>query len=114
MIDIGALVLSLVGLAQATSAQAVTLTIADYQDDYAPLTPATGWSYLWNANGGVGSASSYSPLIWNGAGYTNNGASLPGAGDNYASLSATGGHPGPGTSNSGGFFAPFDRYVLAA
>ena len=110
-------VLSICGAA--STASAVTLTLADYQDDYQASTvgqPTTtpGWQYLWNGNGGVGNSGSYTNLTWSGTQYTNNGGALPGAGDNYASLSPAGGHPGPGTGNSGGFFAPYDRYVLAA
>jgi hypothetical protein len=65
-------------------------------------------------NGGVGNSASYTNLTWSGTQYTNNGGALPGAGDNYSSLNALGGHPGPGTGNSSGAFAPYDRYVLAA
>jgi hypothetical protein len=37
--------------------------VADYNADFQYPTPAPGWSYLWNANGPVGSAANYAPLV---------------------------------------------------
>jgi hypothetical protein len=41
--------------------------VADYQTDFAYPSPAAGWSYLWNANGAIGTASNYVPLVADGA-----------------------------------------------
>lgn len=38
--------------------------VADYQTDFRTSgAPAPGWSYLWNANGPIGTASNYIPLV---------------------------------------------------
>jgi hypothetical protein len=38
-------------------------TVASYQADFAYPSPSTGWSYLWNANGPLGTATNYVPLV---------------------------------------------------
>src|SRR5690349_11884168 len=47
----------------ASTAQAVTLTIADYQDDFQPTTPAAGWSYKTNGNGTFGTEANYTNMV---------------------------------------------------
>ena len=37
--------------------------VADYADDFSYPTSAPGWSYLWNANGPIGTATNYVPLV---------------------------------------------------
>jgi len=44
--------------------------IADYQDEFRTTGPATGWSYLYNANGKVGNPANYVPLTLSGGQYT--------------------------------------------
>ena len=47
----------------AAFAQAVQAdVVADYADDFSYPAPAPGWSYLWNANGPIGTAANYVPL----------------------------------------------------
>jgi hypothetical protein len=48
-----------VDLAQTVRADVV----ADYQDDFSYPAPASGWSYLWNANGPIGTAANYVSLV---------------------------------------------------
>ena len=47
-----------------TAATASAQVVADYQSDFRTSgAPAPGWSYLWNANGSLGTASNYVPLV---------------------------------------------------
>ncbi|MEM7345691.1 MAG: putative Ig domain-containing protein, partial [Chloroflexota bacterium] len=75
-------------------------------------SPQSGWQYLWNDSGPIGTASNYSALAWNGTLYDSDGQ--PGVPDAtnmaWGTLSATGGHPGPGTSQG----QATDRYAVAA
>jgi hypothetical protein len=92
--------------------------VADYQTDFSYPTPASGWSYLWNANGAIGTAANYVPLLADGAAVsryeTQNQTpdqfpdDAPGS-----SLSATPTTlvPGQGTNQSGNLI---ERYVIAA
>ena len=41
--------------------------VADYTDDFSYPAPAPGWSYLWNANGPIGNAATYVPLVPDGS-----------------------------------------------
>lgn len=50
--------LSLAGMASAQTA-----VIADYGDDFNYPTPSTGWSYKWNQNGPIGTATNYVNLV---------------------------------------------------
>lgn len=47
----------------AISPIAHAVVVADYEDDFQVGTPATGWSYLWNANGPLGDPDNYEPLV---------------------------------------------------
>ena len=97
----------------AVSAQAGV--IADYRADYAGPTPATGWEYLWNATGPIGTEANYAPLVWYSAGnqYNFDGAGgLPRANPAaYAHFHGTGGHPGRGAGNNAG--TTIDIYPIA-
>jgi hypothetical protein len=89
---------------------------ADYQDDFSYPAPASGWSYLWNANGPIGTAANYVPLVPDGASpqryETQNQTPdafpdpAPGA---SASATSTTLIPGQGTAQNA-----FERYVIAA
>lgn len=55
---------ALAAAALATSGVARAQSVSfDYTDDFSYPTPSTGWSYLWNATGPVGSSANYSPLV---------------------------------------------------
>ncbi len=86
--------------------------VAHYQGDYRPGAPASGWQYLWNAQGPIGQASNYSAMLSNGRYYDSDGLSgLPDASNlAYGSLKLSGGHPGRGASQG----QSDDRYVIAA
>ena len=55
--------------APAARAQA-PVNVADFQDDFSASGFPAGWSYLWNANGPLGSPGNYSPLTPSGGQYT--------------------------------------------
>lgn len=80
--------------------EAPLTVLGSYQTTFQAASPALGWQYLWNANGPMGMASSYVPLIWNGSQYDSDG--LLGSPDNtdfsWGQLNATGGHTGPGSA----------------
>lgn len=97
-----------------STAAAITLTVADYQDDFQGVTPAAGWKYQTNGNGVIGTEANYTDMVWNNntPQYTVVADSYPVAGlGNFAALNSSGGHPGPATTNEGGF--PWDNYVIA-
>lgn len=88
--------------------------IAGYRADYQGGSPASGWQYLWNANGAVTDQSSYAPLLSTPNGnYDVDGVNgLPGpAPGSYINLGANGGHPGQASGQGAN---TFDRYVIAA
>lgn len=104
--------------------------IGDYQDDFQGGTFPDGWQYLWNAPSGynpgvasgdgttnpVGTAASYTNLIFNGTnwtpdGDTTNGNNQPAA---FSRLSPDGGHPALGSAQGGGVGNTLDRAVVAA
>ncbi len=87
-------------------------TVAVYQADYTSVTPAQGWSYLWNNAGPIGQASNYTALQWNGIYYDSDGVrGLPDASDlAYGSMRPTGGHAGRGVNQG----QAADRFVIAA
>jgi hypothetical protein len=95
-----------------SSAMAVTVTVADYQDDFQGPTPSTGWTYRTNSLGAIGNMANYTNMTSIPAGtvYTNTGGTLPTTGGSFASLHGTGGHTGLGTTQG----AAQDRYVIAA
>ena len=89
--------------------------VADYQDDFSYPTPAPGWSYLWNANGPIGSAANYVPLLPDGVtGRFETQDQTPdafpdAAPGSSASATSTTLVPGQGTAQNA-----FERYVIAA
>lgn len=93
-----------------------TRVVADYRDDFKSFSPASGWNYLWNANGAITSAANYSALAWSPVinRYCVNGFNV--SPDNsstlypYGGLTSGGGHPGRGTTQS----AVHDRFAIAA
>jgi hypothetical protein len=75
--------------------------IANFQDDFQPGTPATGWKYAWDPKGKVGKQSAYVPLVWSNSaqGYNTTGGATtvpnPKAhSDDFLVLTGDGGHPG--------------------
>jgi hypothetical protein len=90
--------------------------VADYQDDFSYPAPAPGWSYLWNANGPIGTAANYASLVPDGASparYETQNQSpdafpdpAPGS---SASATSTTLIPGQGTAQNA-----IERYVIAA
>jgi autotransporter-associated beta strand protein/VCBS repeat-containing protein len=88
--------------------------IAGYRADYQGGAPASGWQYLWNANGAVTDRANFVPLLASPNGnYDVDGVNgLPGpAPGSYINLSANGGHPGQASGQGGN---TVDRYVIAA
>jgi photosystem II stability/assembly factor-like uncharacterized protein len=86
-------------------------TAINYHDAFQGPTPASGWSYLWNAHGPIGDDANYADLVWNGVHYDSDGSSGRDASEfDYGSLSADGGHPGRGSKQQ----ATVDRYAIAA
>src|SRR5687768_15663002 len=88
--------------------------VADYADDFSYPAPAPGWSYLWNANGPVGTAANYAPLVPDGtAGRYETQNQTPDAFPDDAPGSSTSATqttlvPGQGTAQN-----PIERYVIA-
>lgn len=89
-----------------------TEIIADYVDDFNGTTATAGWSYLWNANGAIGDAANYIPLLPTGTTWDSDGSTgVPDATDlAWGNFSPVGGHVG----RSQGQGQPVDRYVIAA
>src|SRR5688500_17628683 len=54
---------ALVSVSFAGAALAQTAVIADYTSEFAYPTPTPGWSYRWNANGPIGTATNYVDLV---------------------------------------------------
>ena len=92
------------------------VVVADYTGDFSYPAPAPGWSYLWNANGPIGNAANYVPLVADGASparyetqdQTPNAFPDPAPGSS-ASATSTTLVPGQGTAQNA-----FERYVIAA
>ena len=95
-----------------TTGTVISEIVAHYQGDYQTSSPASGWQYLWNAQGPIGQANNYSAMLSNGSYYDSDGVSgLPDASNlAYGSMKSRGGHPGRGTSQG----QTDDRYVIAA
>ena len=101
-------------VAAATAARATI--IADFTDDFSYPSPASGWSYLWNANGPIGNSANYALLVPDAPGSgryeTIDDApdsfpdAAPGSSTSVTSTTLT---PGQGSGQN-----PFERYVLAA
>ena len=77
------------------------MPIANFQDDFQPGAPATGWKYAWDPKGKVGQQSAYLPLVWSNSaqGYNTTGGATtvpnPKAhSDDFLVLAGDGGHPG--------------------
>ena len=89
--------------------------VADYHDDFLHPAPAPGWSYLWNANGPIGTAANYLPLVPDGtAGRYETQNQTPDAFPDDAPGSSTSATqttlvPGQGTAQNA-----IERYVIAA
>lgn len=49
-----------------TISHADLTVVADYQDDFNPVSPQRGWQYLWNRDSPVGDESGYVSLNWDG------------------------------------------------
>jgi len=76
--------------------------IASYRADFLPEHPKAGWHYYWNADGPPGDTNGYVALVWNGTLYATTELLLPAPSPaRYLRLSATGGHPGQGPSQTG-------------
>lgn len=115
-------------IAAALSGVVQAAELADYRDDYQGPTPATGWSYLWNApvdfglitmdatTNPLGTSANYVPLQWNGSYWTADGDGDPNnsSPDNYLRLTSTGGHPGRGSGDASGVGNTQDRAPIAA
>jgi len=104
-------------LVLAISGAAGAGVIADYRADFTGTTPATGWAYLWNSAGAIGTETNYTPLVWYAAGNHYNYDGLgglprvnPAA---YANLNVNGGHPGRGVGDGGGTYTANDIYPIA-
>jgi len=90
--------------------------VADYTDDFSYPAPAPGWSYLWNANGPIGNAANYVPLVPDGSSparyetqnQTPDAFPDPAPGSS-ASATSTTLAPGQGTAQNA-----LERYVIAA
>ncbi|QNN22320.1 hypothetical protein HED60_08560 [Planctomycetales bacterium ZRK34] len=114
-------------VAAALSGAVQAAELADYRDDFSG-TPATGWSYLWNApvdfglgtmdatTNPLGDSSNYAALQWTGSIWTADGDTdaLNSSPDNYLRLHATGGHPGRGSTDASGVGNTVDRAPIAA
>ncbi|WP_165226486.1 beta strand repeat-containing protein [Aquisphaera insulae] len=93
--------------------RAVQYNPRNYASDFQASMPMAGWSYLWNKNGPIGTASNYVPLVWGGnfgGSYTTDATAFPSAGPGgFGILGRSYGHPGTGSGQNG----TFDRDVIA-
>jgi hypothetical protein len=95
--------------------QPAPAVIASFRADFQKGTPKERWKYLWNANGPVGSASSYAELHWNGNLYSVDPAVYPAPPPGrYLRLTSGGGHPGQGPSQGREVGNDEDRCVIVA
>lgn len=89
-----------------------TRVVADYRDDFKPVSPAPGWSYSWNAASAINDPSGFISLNWSPTAnrYMSNGLAFPDTTSycSYGSFTSSGGHPGKG-SNQG---ATVDRFAI--
>ena len=103
------LVLSLAALlALGSRGLAASTLVADFKADFQPNTPKTGWTYLWNDQGAIGTETNYTVLTWNSTYgvYDHNGTVFPGVGNYFTPGNV---HPGNGTGNPG---ITHDRFVI--
>lgn len=88
--------------------------IADFVDDYQPVSFPSGWSYQWNKAGAIGDASNYVDLLWDGTDrYDADGSdglpdSVDGVSARYCYISQGHGHAAADADNSG-----TERYTIA-
>lgn len=93
----------------------VPSVVASYRADFLPEHPKTGWHYYWNANGPPGDTNGYVPLVWNGTLYVTAEAPLPAPSPaRYLRVSATGGHPGQGPSQTGSRGVHYEHAAIVA
>ncbi|MEM1026519.1 MAG: hypothetical protein AAGJ38_00375 [Planctomycetota bacterium] len=85
--------------------------VADYRGDFSAPVAASGWSYLWNANGDIGNPSDYVALQPTANGdYTSDGQPVPSSAPaSFLRLGPTSVHPGFGS-----FQSDRDYYAIAA
>ncbi|MCS7306278.1 MAG: autotransporter-associated beta strand repeat-containing protein, partial [Thermoguttaceae bacterium] len=101
--------------------------IANYQGEYLTGQYAgqtrvqrqpDGWDYMWNSGGPIGTATNYTSLQWStGLSVYNYDGGSPwprGEPAAYVHLAGSGGHPGRGSTQSGGVGNTIDRYAIAA
>lgn len=87
--------------------------VADYRDDFQPVSPKDGWRYRWNELGAVQDPSTYVDLFWTPSAnrYAVDGLNFPtGNPGAFACFTPTGGHPGRGSNQTG---TP-DRFAIAS
>jgi len=100
----------------AVAPAAVAQRQVKFQAEFTPAgAPAAGWSYLWNANGPLGTATNYVPLVRDTSGNWEtvaNGAYPDAAPGNALRVSSTGMVPGAGASQLGA--GGVQRYAIAA
>ena len=104
--------LLLLGITTVATARAEV--IANYRSDFTQDTPADGWKYLSNADGEIGAAKNYKPLVWNSNanGYTIKEDEFPLEGlGGYTVLGSGHGHPGRTPAEPGKGVA---HYAIAA
>ncbi len=77
------------------------VSVGNFQSDFRPGTPASGWKYTWDPQGKIGKSSAYVPLLWsesaqayNTTGGATNVPNPKSHKDDYLQLAAGGGHPG--------------------
>lgn len=93
-----------------THDEAVT-TVANYRNDFQTGTPASQWSYAWNASGEVGDPNNYADLVYASQGYYSlDGTAVPTADPaRFLRVGATFLHTGLSDSQNA-----FDRYAIIA
>jgi hypothetical protein len=88
--------------------------VADYRDDFRAYSPASGWTYEWNATGSISNRANYRYLAWSPKlnSYTANGTPYrPDTTSDFdwGRLYGQGGNPGNPASLAGGH----ERYAIA-
>jgi len=91
------------------------IVVGSFRADFLPEHPKTGWHYYWNASGPVGDTNSYVALVWNDTLYATAELPLPAPSPaRYLRLSATGGHPGQGPSQTGSRGVDYEHAAIVA
>jgi len=95
-----------------TVAGNTTRVIADYRDDFKPVSGLPGWSYLWNANSAISDPTGYRLMPWSPTAnrYMYDGLAFPNSTTYcaYGSCTSTGGHPARGSGQG----ASVDRFAI--